>query len=91
MCSSYSNIRHNVEICRAQNVDGAICFFPFSCRPYSINPLMIRQAIQEELGIPALVMEFGGYDPREYTAGQLRTRVEAFAEMVKMSKAAKVG
>jgi hypothetical protein len=91
VCSSYANIRHNVEICRANNVDGAICFYPFSCRPYTINPLMIRQAIQEELGIPALVMEFGGYDPREYTAGQLRTRVEAFAEMVNMSRAAKVG
>jgi benzoyl-CoA reductase/2-hydroxyglutaryl-CoA dehydratase subunit BcrC/BadD/HgdB len=90
-CSSFSNVKHNVDICKEFNLDGAICFYPFSCRPYAINPLMIKKSLQEELKIPAIDLEYGGYDPREYTAGQMKTRVETFAELVKMRKAAQSG
>ncbi|MFC2027290.1 2-hydroxyacyl-CoA dehydratase [Chloroflexota bacterium] len=84
VCSSFSNVRYNVEVCKAHKVNGIIIFFPFSCRPFAINPLMIRQAIQNELGIPAIVMEYGGYDYRDYPAEQMKTRIETFAELVKV-------
>ena len=87
VCHSAANIRYDVEACRLFNVDGAIIVYPFSCRAYAINPLMVKKAIKDELGIPAIVLEFGGYDAREYTTGMLRTRVETFAELVKMRKA----
>jgi len=85
-CTSYSNIRYNVNSCKEYNLDGAIEFYPLGCRPYSIPPLMIKQQISDELGIPSIVLEWGGYDPRDYPAGQFRSRMETFAETVKMSR-----
>lgn len=89
VCSSSANIRYDVSICKNYNVDGAVIMYPFSCRSYAINPLMIKKAIKDQLGIPAIAIEFGGYDTREYPAAMLRTRMEAFAELVMMNKAAK--
>ena len=85
-CTSYSNIRYNVNSCKEYDLDGAIEFYPLGCRPYSIPPLMIKQQISDELGIPSIVLEWGGYDPRDYPAGQFKSRMETFAETVKMSR-----
>jgi benzoyl-CoA reductase/2-hydroxyglutaryl-CoA dehydratase subunit BcrC/BadD/HgdB len=52
---------------------------------------MVAKAIKEELGIPAITLEYGGYDCRDYPAGALRTRVETFAELLRMRKASKEG
>ncbi|MFH1026331.1 MAG: 2-hydroxyacyl-CoA dehydratase family protein, partial [Nitrospirota bacterium] len=68
-------------------VDGAILCYPYSCRPYTIPPLMSKKALKDRLGIPVLVLEGDAYDTRNYSAGQLRTRVETFAELLKMRKA----
>ncbi len=86
--SASGGIEYIITYCREWNVEGAILCFPYSCRPYAILPLMARKAIKEELGIPVLVLEGDTYDTRDYSAGQLRTRVETFAELLKMRKAA---
>jgi len=88
-CTAYSNIRYNVDSCKAFDLDGAIEFYPLGCRPYSITPLMIKKAISDELGIPSIVLEWGGYDPRDYPAEQFRSRMETFAETVRISRDAK--
>ena len=77
-----------VAECRSGNVDGAILFTLFSCRPVSYPMHMHRKYIEEQLGIPVLVLEGDLYDTRTYSAEQLRTRVETFAEIVKARKAA---
>ncbi len=88
-CTAYSNIRYNVASCKEYDLDGAIEFYPLGCRPYTIPPLMIRKAISDELGIPSVVLEWGGYDPRDYPAGQFRSRLETFAETVQASRSIK--
>jgi benzoyl-CoA reductase/2-hydroxyglutaryl-CoA dehydratase subunit BcrC/BadD/HgdB len=70
------------------NVDGVIQGYPKACRLASAA-FMMRDRFSEEMDIPVLTLEYDGYDNREYTAGQLKTRVETFAEMLKMRKAAK--
>jgi benzoyl-CoA reductase/2-hydroxyglutaryl-CoA dehydratase subunit BcrC/BadD/HgdB len=40
----------------------------------------------ESLGIPVLVVEGDIYDTRNYSAGQLKTRIESFAEVLKAKK-----
>ena len=42
-------------------------------------------------GMPYLVVEGDSFDTRNYSAGQMRTRVESFAEVLRMNKAAKAG
>ena len=78
-----------VAISKAWNVDGVILLTLYSCRPFSSPVQVHKKYITEQLGIPVLVLEGDVYDSRIYSAQQLRTRVETFAEIVKAAKAAK--
>ncbi len=72
------------------NLDGVIHIYASSCRPWSTPALMGKKHVQKELnGIPYMVVEGDSFDSRNYSAGQLRTRVESFAEVLKMNKAVK--
>ncbi|MBW2145018.1 MAG: 2-hydroxyacyl-CoA dehydratase [Deltaproteobacteria bacterium] len=66
-----------------------ILMYQYSCRPWATPPLMGKKDLQEKLDIPILVVEGDSYDTRNYSAGQLRTRIESFAEILKMGKKAK--
>jgi hypothetical protein len=78
-----------LEKCQVWNVDGFISCYPYSCRLAGLAQPVLKKTISEKLGIPVLILEGDLYDSRNYSAEQLRTRVESFAEMLKMAKAAK--
>jgi benzoyl-CoA reductase/2-hydroxyglutaryl-CoA dehydratase subunit BcrC/BadD/HgdB len=61
----------------------------YSCRLAGLAQPVLKKTISERLGIPVLVLEGDLYDSRNYSAEQLRTRVESFVGMLKMAKAAK--
>ena len=90
VCSTSGAVGYDVEVCKTFDVDGAIITYPYSCRLVAITPIMKKKAIQEQLGIPAMVLEADVYDTRQYSAGSLKTRVEAFAELLRAKKAATV-
>lgn len=73
-------------ICESWELDGAIIAYHFSCRPLATMPMMMKEKITKELGIPVLPLEMDVVDPRDYSAGQLKTRVETFAELLKARK-----
>ncbi len=79
-------IRSIIGALRKYNLDGALMLFHYSCRYLAADPLMLKDAVEKELGVPFMVLEADFYDPRFYTAEQLRTRIEAFAEMLKAAK-----
>jgi len=87
--SCEAHVAINLENCKAFNVDGAIDFYPYSCREWVPTVMITKKTIERELGIPVLVLEGDCYDTRNYSAGQLRTRVETFAELLRATKAAK--
>jgi benzoyl-CoA reductase/2-hydroxyglutaryl-CoA dehydratase subunit BcrC/BadD/HgdB len=85
-CSTSGNIklvRDYVEFC---NLDGMIYCHGYSCRGYTIPAIMIKKEIERDFGIPVMVMEGDIYDSRNYSAEQMRTRVETFAEMLREMK-----
>jgi len=88
----YHSVKGLIERCKelsnSWQVDGFINLYPFSCRPLALHPLIAKKDIEEELGIPVLVLEGDFYDTRSYSPEALRTRVETFAEMLRASKAA---
>jgi len=69
------------------HLDGVLNLFHYSCRYFAGDPLILKDAVEKEAGVPVMVLESDLYDPRFYTAEQLRTRVEAFGEMLKAAKA----
>lgn len=62
--------------------DGVILHSDRSCKPYSIGQLGQRERIIHETGVPALLLEADHNDPRAFSEEQVRSRVEAFLEVV---------
>jgi len=84
--STDAQIEYLKEVAQIWNVDGIILNYLFSCRPVAIFPLMAKRQIEKELGIPVLALEYDLYDSRDYSVQQVRTRVETFAELLKLNK-----
>jgi benzoyl-CoA reductase/2-hydroxyglutaryl-CoA dehydratase subunit BcrC/BadD/HgdB len=72
-------IRHIIELAKDFKVNGVIHYSIQFCTPYSVEAYKIEKVLQQK-GIPILKIEsdYGMED-----VGQLKTRVEAFLEMVK--------
>jgi len=73
-------------VSRDWNLDGILLFFQYSCRPWAIPPMMAKNALRNSLDIPVLVIEADPFDTRNYSVGQLKTRIESFAEVVKINR-----
>lgn len=86
--SAKGRVDYYREIAEAWNVDGIVYNYLFSCRPVCLTAQMLKKYVEKELGIPVLALEYDMYDSRDYSAGQIRTRVETFAETLKVRKAA---
>jgi len=81
-------IRAIIGAVKRYHLDGVLNLFHYSCRYFAGDPLILKDAVEKETGVPVMVLEGDLYDPRFYTAEQLRTRIEAFGEMLKAAKVA---
>ena len=70
------------EGCKKLNVDGVLDRFTVGCRTTVGDALIIKDAITKELGIPALLLEWEGFDPRAYNHEQYKRRLETFKTML---------
>lgn len=71
----------------SHKVDGVIHIYASSCRPWCTPALMGKKFVQEKLqGMPYILLEGDIFDTRNYSAGQIKTRLESFAEMLMMNK-----
>jgi len=69
-------------------LDGIVLFLTMFCRPSALPIAMAKDYLQKELdGIPAIIVEMDSFDTRNYTPGQYRTRLESFAEILRMNQA----
>jgi len=84
--SSFAVIQRCAEAATALGVDGVLWAYPYNCRPASQIAHMLKKWVEENTGIPTLPLEMDPYDSRDYSAAVLRTRVEAFAEMLRARK-----
>lgn len=72
------------ETIKEWHADGYVSITLHSCNPFAIETENIRR-VCEEMGMPLLHIETDFY-PGD--AGQIRTRIEAFLEMIRMGKEA---
>lgn len=70
-------------------LDGFLWFYQYACRASSPQMILYKKDMEEELGIPVLLLEGDLFDARSYRAEALRTRVEAFADLLRVRKATK--
>ena len=63
-------------------VDGLVMHSNRSCKPYSLGQYDIQRLVQEQRGIPVLLIEADMVDERAFAEGQVETRIEAFMEVL---------
>jgi benzoyl-CoA reductase/2-hydroxyglutaryl-CoA dehydratase subunit BcrC/BadD/HgdB len=83
-CTYDHTYRHRVMAEHAK-LDGVIYAVIFNCRTLAPAAYMVKKEM-EKTGTPTLVLEVDNADPRTHTADTLRTRVEAFAELLRARK-----
>ncbi|UWG98735.1 2-hydroxyacyl-CoA dehydratase family protein [Dehalobacter sp. DCM] len=72
------------------NLDGLMIFETMFCRPLCLPSVQIKDYVQKHCNnIPVMRLELDAYDSRNYTPEQYRTRLESFAEVMRMRKAMK--
>jgi benzoyl-CoA reductase/2-hydroxyglutaryl-CoA dehydratase subunit BcrC/BadD/HgdB len=86
--STYGWIKRNMDGLKVVDLDGVIYTYPFSCRPIVCTSKLTKEEIEKEIGLPTLLLEIDLYDKRNYSIASLRTRLEAFAEMLQGKKRA---
>jgi len=67
-------------------IDGVIMPGNYACRVYGTDCNIMKDTIDKK-GIPAIALEFDQFDRRYYTLSAVSTKLEAFAETVKMHQA----
>ena len=70
-------------------LDGILWNAMYTCRPVGGHPIIIKKHM-EEAGVPLLIVETDQMDSRDTPTEALRTRIETFAEMLKMRRIEKV-
>jgi len=77
------------QFVQSYQIDGVILSYTQSCRPFYIFQAEVRNHLQDELGIPCLMLESDMADERAYSEGQVRTRMDAFLEVIMKQKGLK--
>ncbi len=73
------------EIVREIEPDGVINFCHWGCKQSSGGAMILKEKMQE-IGVPFLVLDGDGMDRRNTSDGQIRTRFEAFLEIIRQRK-----
>jgi len=85
--SAFGFAKRFEDAARDYKVDGVLWAYLYNCRPLALTSHIMKKWVEENTGIPTLSLETDCYDSRNYSAAALRTRVEAFAEMLRARKA----
>jgi benzoyl-CoA reductase/2-hydroxyglutaryl-CoA dehydratase subunit BcrC/BadD/HgdB len=75
-----------VETCRRLKVDGVLGKYHVGCRMGAADAMLTKDAITRQLGIPVLLLEWEGFDPRAYNEEQYRRRLELFRDVLISSR-----
>lgn len=69
------------SVCEAWNVDGLVQAIHYSCR-CSSGGLITKAALERDLNLPVLDLEWDAYDSRNHNAERLKTKIETFTEVL---------
>jgi len=67
---------------RDWKVDAALFLANRSCKTFTLSQWHHKDLLWNELRIPSLIVEIDQCDPRDYSEGQTKTRIDAFMEML---------
>lgn len=81
--STYGFASRFADAVKMLKMEGVIWGYQYNCRPLALGSHLVKQVIEKETGVPTLSLEMDLYENRNYSAEALKTRVEAFAEILR--------
>lgn len=78
-----------VQYIKKYSIDAVIIQAPHTCRPWTLTTRDFAKRVDEELGIPAIVLEADHTDPAYFNDAQVETRIKALLETVDARREAK--
>ncbi|MFX0136874.1 MAG: 2-hydroxyacyl-CoA dehydratase subunit D [Candidatus Hodarchaeota archaeon] len=75
-------VQMNLEAAKKYKIDAAIHYSTWGCRPLISSAPSVQRAFQDE-DIPFLILDGGCVDPTQSSSEQIKTRLEAFLEMIR--------
>jgi benzoyl-CoA reductase/2-hydroxyglutaryl-CoA dehydratase subunit BcrC/BadD/HgdB len=82
-CTSIKKRQEMVlRACRDYHIDGAVLHSNKSCVPITLGQIDIKRTLQEELGIPSVIIDGDHMDAENFSFAQFQTRADAFMEML---------
>ncbi|MDQ1256840.1 MAG: hypothetical protein QG656_1440 [Candidatus Hydrogenedentes bacterium] len=79
-CGTATRTKVITDMVDKYHLDGMLLHSNRSCKAYSFGQFDIAQNLQEQYGIPSLVIEGDMNDSRTYSDEQINTRIDAFME-----------
>jgi len=70
------------DMVRRFQVDGIVFHSNRSCKPYSLGQYELRRIVGERTGVPGLILEADMCDTRVYADEPIKTRIQAFMEIL---------
>ena len=83
--SADRRIERSLEMARQLEVDGVIYFCHWGCKQTQAAAQHTLSLLEAE-GVPTLILDGDGCDSANTMGGQIRTRMEAFLEMLEAKK-----
>jgi benzoyl-CoA reductase/2-hydroxyglutaryl-CoA dehydratase subunit BcrC/BadD/HgdB len=74
------------ELVEEYQIDGLIMFAFRTCKNWSMGQQDVMIEIERKLGVPGILLDADGIDPRYYSDAQIDTRFQALAEMMEARK-----
>ncbi len=82
-CVSIQKRREMVlKACSDFAIDGVVFHRNKSCVPITLGQMDIKRALEQELGVPSVIIDADHMDERNFSTAQFQTRVDAFMEML---------
>lgn len=90
-CTFTSSVRETIhdvvaKMCEDYRVDGVISYVLYGCKISSGFLPLQKRILEQEYGIPTLILEGDMVDPRDYADAQVKNRIDAFMEMLAQRK-----
>jgi benzoyl-CoA reductase/2-hydroxyglutaryl-CoA dehydratase subunit BcrC/BadD/HgdB len=71
-----------IEECKRMKVDGLLDRFHAGCRTMVGDAIIMKEAVEKEVGIPVFLLEWENFDPRVYQHEEYKRRLAVFKTML---------
>ncbi|MEM0357057.1 MAG: 2-hydroxyacyl-CoA dehydratase family protein [Candidatus Bathyarchaeia archaeon] len=75
-------IERFLESIKEFDIDGAVLFSNRSCKSWSAPQLVTAEILGRKFDVPYLIFEADMADPRQYAEAQIKSRIDAFLEVL---------